>query len=82
MKSIPKVQAPLENETLSHFLRDSQKTAAAVQQAVREAVQKHKDAGKAIVGWQDGEIVQIPAEGIVLPAIAPAESEESCKPIK
>ena len=38
----------------------------AVTQVVEEAVRRHKEMGKSIAVWQDGHVVIVPAEDIVL----------------
>jgi hypothetical protein len=47
---------------------------AAVQQAVAEALRAHKRAGNTVVGWQNGKVVWVPADQIVVDD-EPATSE-------
>ena len=40
---------------------------AVLRRAVAHALLKHKQAGNSIASWQDGQVVLIPAEEIVVP---------------
>ena len=54
--------APLEVD-----LDDDEQVDRALRAAVRNALREHKEAGQYVVSWQDGQIVHIPAEDIVVP---------------
>jgi hypothetical protein len=44
----------------------------AVQQAAREALLRHKLLGNPVADWQDGRVVIIPPEQIVVPDLQPS----------
>lgn len=39
----------------------------AIQAAVRAAVREHKRAGNSVAGWQDGQVVVVAPEDILIP---------------
>jgi O-acetyl-ADP-ribose deacetylase (regulator of RNase III) len=48
-----------------------------VRQAVREALREHKEAGRSVATWRNGQAVLVPPEEIVIPEEEPAvEAEE------
>ncbi len=49
----------------------------AIQRAVRQAILEHKQAGNPIAVWQDGEVVWIPPEEIVIPDEIPRQDTTS-----
>ena len=53
--------------TIDEILDDGSAIDAALQQAFREAVAKHKRAGVPMVFWEDGEIVEVPPEELPEP---------------
>ena len=52
---------------LGERLRDIGLIERAIARAVREALQRHKEAGNPIVVWRDGRVVWIPANEIQVP---------------
>jgi hypothetical protein len=52
---------------LHERVRDVKLIEQALRLAVREALQRHKQAGNPIAVWRDGRAVWIPPEEIVLP---------------
>jgi hypothetical protein len=50
----------------AEFLAEAEAVEAAVQQAVKEALRMHKQAGNPVAGWKDGRVVWVPAEQIDL----------------
>ena len=55
------------------IIREERTRAAA--QVVEAAVRRHKEMGKSIAVWQDGQVVIVPAEEIVLAEDIPSETE-------
>ena len=53
--------------TIAEILDDGSATGAALQQAFREAVAKHRRAGVPMVFREDGEIVEAPPEELPEP---------------
>lgn len=51
--------------TLEELLADPTPIERALQQAVREALRKHRQAGNPIAEWRDGEIVWVPPDEIL-----------------
>jgi len=51
---------------IGEILADTERVTEAVRQAGREARLRHKQAGVPIVVWQDGKVVEIPPEEIVV----------------
>lgn len=62
---------PVSDETPSEGLRkriaESDMVVAAVQAGVRDALILHKRAGQPIVVWENGQVVLIPADEIIIP---------------
>jgi hypothetical protein len=52
---------------LSERVEDIELIQRALRRAVREALQRHKQAGHPIAVWRDGRVVWIEPEDIVLP---------------
>ena len=52
---------------MAHRFDSDDWIAQAVRQAVRAAVEDHKLAGNPVADWQDGKVVIVPPEEIVLP---------------
>jgi hypothetical protein len=50
----------------AEFLAEAEAVEAAVQQAVKDALRMHKQAGNPVAGWKDGRVVWVPAEQIDL----------------
>ena len=48
-------------------LDDDASVDRAVRRGVREAILEHRRDGDPIIVWQDGKVVEIPAEEIVIP---------------
>lgn len=59
-------QSEARKELARRFDSDAQVTQA-IQQAVRDAVLDHKRAGNPIAGWQNGRVIWIQPDEIVLP---------------
>jgi hypothetical protein len=55
---------PLEMSDAERF--SPRRAERAAQQAVREAVLRHKKLGQSVVVWRDGKVLWIPAEDIEL----------------
>ena len=55
---------------------DGRKIDAALAKAIRQAVLEHKRAGNPIAVWQDGRVVWIPAEEIVIHDEPPIERND------
>lgn len=53
-------------DTLVERLANQDEMNRAVTQVVEEAVRRHKEMGKSIAVWQDGRVVIVPSEEIVL----------------
>lgn len=51
--------------TLAEKLGDRQLIAAAIQQAVREAVLMHARAGKPVCEWRDGKVVWVQPDEVL-----------------
>ena len=56
----------VETET-DDFAFDTKRIQRALNRAVRNALIMHKKLGNPIVVWQDGKVVTVPAEEIVIP---------------
>lgn len=54
-------------ETLEQILTDDGEVGRRLRLAARNAVREHKRLGHPIAVWQDGKVVWIPAEEIVVP---------------
>jgi hypothetical protein len=50
--------------SLSDLIAESEAVEAAIQEAVREALLRHKQAGNAVAAWRDGKVQWIAAEDI------------------
>jgi hypothetical protein len=46
--------------SIERLLADHEATDAAMADAVRQAILRHKRLGQPIVAWRDGEVVEIP----------------------
>ena len=57
---------PTRKIDIGEILADTERVTEAVRQAGRDARLKHKQIGVSIVVWQDGKVVEIPAEEIVV----------------
>lgn len=53
-----------ESEILRRLEIENEAIAAAIGDAVREALWRHKRLGQYVVGWRDGQVVRIPPEEI------------------
>jgi len=62
-------------DTLVERLANREEMNRAVAQVVEEAVRRHKEKGKSIAVWQDGQVVIVPAEEIVVSEDIPLETE-------
>ncbi len=51
-------------QTLAVIMAESAAVEAAVRESVREALRMHKRLGNSVVGWENGQVVWIPAEQI------------------
>jgi len=49
------------------LMRDGTKIDAAMSEAVRRAALLHKQLGLPMVGWRDGQVVEVPPDEIVVP---------------
>ena len=56
------------------LMRDGTKIDAAMSEAARRAALLHKQLGFPLVGWRDGQVVEIPPDEIVVPE--PKESRD------
>jgi hypothetical protein len=64
---------PRQPPTLEQLLGDPRPIEKAMQQAVREALSKHRSAGNPIAEWRAGKVVWIPPQEIpILDSAAPA----------
>ena len=57
---------PDQNEAIERALADDAKLEAALEQAERETLRRHKLLGQPIVVWRDGKVVIVPPEEIEL----------------
>jgi hypothetical protein len=57
---------PYDPETLNQMLADTDVIEAAIRESVRDALIRHKRAGHPVVSWEDGRVVWIPADQIVV----------------
>ncbi len=55
------------DKDIDQILEDDDRIEAALRQAVREALLRHKQAGNPVVECDNGKIVILPAEDIVIP---------------
>ena len=57
-----------EQETdIDALMREGTKIDAAMCEAVRRAALRHKQLGFPLVGWRNGQVVEIPPDEIVVP---------------
>jgi len=54
-------------ETISEIIKERTRIQKALDEAVQEAVRRHKLLGESIVVWRDGKVVIVPPEEIELP---------------
>lgn len=52
---------------VGRILADGTMVQAALVEGVREALRRHKQAGRPVVEWRDGKIVWVPPQAIRLP---------------
>jgi hypothetical protein len=57
---------PTSQIDIAEVLSDTERVTEAVRQAGRDARLKHKQMGVPIVVWQNGKVVEIPPEEIVV----------------
>jgi hypothetical protein len=48
-------------------MRDQERIQKAMREAVQDAIRRHKLLGEPIVVWEDGKVVVVPPEKIVVP---------------
>ena len=60
----------------AEFLAEVEAVEAAVQQAVKDALRLHKQAGNPVAEWKDGRVVWVPADQIDLEDESAAASEK------
>jgi hypothetical protein len=56
-----------ENIDIDALVRDGAKIDAAMAEAARQAMLRHKQLGFPLVVWRDGQVVEIPPDEIVVP---------------
>ena len=56
--------SPEESAAIWRAMMDDEKLEAALEQAERETLLRHKRLGQPIVVWRDGKVVHVPAEEI------------------
>jgi hypothetical protein len=61
-------QHPINKDVLKNIPLDI-RAEMALKEAVAEAIAEHKRRGHPIVIWQDGKVVTIPPEDIVVPSV-------------
>jgi len=57
------------SETIAELLADDDLIEQTLNEAAREAMLRHKREGQAIVIWEDGRIIHVPPDQIVVPPI-------------
>lgn len=57
---------PYEPKILNQMLRQAKAAEAAIQASVRDTLLEHKRAGLPVVTWQDGRVIWVPADEIVV----------------
>ena len=67
---------PTKPIDIAEVLSDTARVTEAIRQAGREARLKHKQMGVPLVVWQDGKVVEIPPEEIVVDLPPPEPSEK------
>lgn len=57
----------MPDSSIGEILQDPVAIGAALRQAFREAVARHKRAGVPMVFWEDGEVVEVPPKELPEP---------------
>jgi hypothetical protein len=55
-----------EDDEISKFFQDSDKVTKAIQSGINRALLRHKQMGHPVYGWENGKIVCVPPEKIMV----------------
>lgn len=64
---------PYDDVTLRQMLADADAVDAAIRESVREALLMHKRLGNPVASWENGRVVWIPADQILVDDDNPVE---------